>query len=671
VFPAWSTGGLVSLASRSTSSVRRLVIFVLSACTGVFAIPMRAQQPTFRGGITLLTVDVTVLDRDGNPVPGLTANDFDVKLDGHVQPVRIVTYEHVAAPAALARPVAGGAPTRETTNAAPAGDPRIFVVLIDDLSMTPSRGKRMIVAADRFIAGLPASDIVGFTTSSGAATVNPTLDHAAVQAAMRHVAGQFNDPRALPPQRNVGIVEALEILAGDESVRSQVIARECFGGRAPTWQELAATANGDCIDEVGRKVRMVGPLAKQTAQTQIDSYVNVISAMRQAPGLKQLLLISDGLGLASREGLRDITPIAHAAAEAGVQVSVLVEEPDAAVATDLDPGAAGARRDDNLALMNSIQTVADITGGRFYRVVGTPDPSFARVAAASSAVYRLGVDAPEGSLPGRDFALSASVRRPGVTVHANRHAVAPEPAVAVPVDDQLRAAVAKGLPFYGVPIAVATMLRRGDTPGGLDLAANVEVPAATPGPLSVVFGLVDANGTLRTGRKTVAAPADGGNYRLSLSLPVTAGAYKLRFAVADAGGRVGSIESGVSAQLGHVGPFLASDVLTSWSGPDGKLQLLALEHLPSAAVAVRAFLELYRTPNAPAASNVQVQWALLDSGARKLDERVVGTTGTGETLTANTQFALGPLASGTYTIRATVLVAGTAVGTVSTTIRKG
>jgi hypothetical protein len=61
------------------------------------AIGARAQErPAFKSGVTLVTVDVTVLDRDGQPVPDLTAADFDVQQDGRTQPVRSVTYLRAA-----------------------------------------------------------------------------------------------------------------------------------------------------------------------------------------------------------------------------------------------------------------------------------------------------------------------------------------------------------------------------------------------------------------------------------------------------------------------------------------------------------------------------------------------------------------------------------------------
>jgi hypothetical protein len=144
----------------------------------------------------------------------------------------------------------------------------------------------------------------------------------------------------------------------------------------------------------------------------------------------------------------------------------------------------------------------------------------------------------------------------------------------------------------------------------------------------------------------------------------------LRFAVADAGGNVGSIGTGVSASLGRLGPFLASDVLTSWNGADGKPQFLALEEVPVAATGLRAFLELYSASTGPLPANVRVQWSLLGGGAQPVAEQQVIPVNANDRLRAAGQFALDTLPLGTYELRATVIVDGTTVGTVSTSVRK-
>ncbi|HEY6356646.1 MAG TPA: hypothetical protein VIX35_00295, partial [Vicinamibacterales bacterium] len=597
--------------------MRRIAIALVAALAAAPALwGQTSQTPVFRAGVTLVRVDVSAVDPDGRPVPGLTADDFEVKLDGHVQPVRTVAYDELThASAARGAGTPTSQPVRETTNATPPAEPRLFVLMLDDLSIAPSRGKGMFFAAARFVDQLPLSDVVGFTLSSGTAGLNPTRNRPAVDAALRHTAGEFNDPRMIPPGVRVGIADALEIVSGVQSVLEQVIRDDCFGGRVVTQAERFESV---CAQDVTRKATAVGSIARQIAGRQIAAYLNVINAMKDAPGVKELVVISDGIGVAAREQMPIFEPVARAAAAAGVRLSVLSQDPDM---IDLSRPAA-AYYADNRNLVFDLMTMTDMAGGTFYRVMGQPDRFFDAVAVATSAVYHLGVEAPADSAPGRDFVLVARVKRSGVTVHANRVALVPAAAVVVPVEDQLKAAVAQGLLNYGVPVTVATVVRRGDTATAIDVGANLEVPASAPGPLTVMFGLVDAAGQLRTGRKTIDAPADGGNYRVSLSLPVTPGTYRLRFAVADASGRVGSIDAPVNAELGHVGPFLTSDVMTSWSGADGQPQFLALEEVPATATALSTFVELYPSAG-PLPADVRVQWSVSGDGVQPLADQTV------------------------------------------------
>src|SRR5688572_6893256 len=141
--------------------------------------------PMFRGAVSLVTVDVSVLDSDGKPVPGLGPGDFEVKLNGKVRPVKVLTFVEAAgelapaaAPVVPRMPgVADGARqgTQVVTNEGVVaaqkqkGEDRVFVLLIDDLSFATMRGRTLLLAAKAFINNLPAIDVVGLATTSGSA----------------------------------------------------------------------------------------------------------------------------------------------------------------------------------------------------------------------------------------------------------------------------------------------------------------------------------------------------------------------------------------------------------------------------------------------------------------------------------------------------------------------
>jgi VWFA-related protein len=81
-------------------------VFVLSAMAAAGTSPVRAlaqgaptlqNPPTFRAGVNVVELDVSVLDKDRRPMTGLTAADFTVRDNGHVRPV--VAFSAVTVPA--------------------------------------------------------------------------------------------------------------------------------------------------------------------------------------------------------------------------------------------------------------------------------------------------------------------------------------------------------------------------------------------------------------------------------------------------------------------------------------------------------------------------------------------------------------------------------------------
>ena len=701
----------------------RIAGFLFLALVLSSGLGAQQSQPTFRTGVTLVTVDVSVLDGDGKPVPGLQTGDFEIKLNGKVRPVKLVTFVEAAAelaPAAAAvvpkmpRAAEGAREGSQIASnegvvaaAKQKGEDRVFVLLIDDLSFAPMRGRALFRAAKAFINSLPAMDVVGLAMTSGAAAINPTTDRIKVRSALDHAAGEASDFQPLTPigseganadaDGSVGISQALEIDNGNLDELKVAIARACFNGdRSQVDGEVLEVliSQNHCAGQVNKQARTIAAQTKQTTRRQVGAYVAVIEAMKAATGLRHLVVLSDGLAIG--RDASQLTPVARAAAAAGVQVSVLMEERDMSmsdggrrqaptgVRAQTDTGAPQRRIEDNKMFLAGGQLAAEMAGGQFHRIIGEPAPFFDRVRKASSAVYRLGIEPSPDLDPSRIDKVEAKVNRKGVFVHANRHGVAEAKSAvasfAPSIDDKLKAAISHGQSHGAVPLRFATALRRSASGATLDLNINAEVADSVKGPLVAMFGLVkdgDALGVMTSGRREIVAPVGGGPFLLSLSVPVTSGSYRLRLAVADATGALGALDVPVEATLNTMGPLAASDLMTAWVDARGQPHLFALEDLPAAATSLQAMLELYAPPGGAAGvldaikGDVQVEITMTKVGdTDPIEERSVVPQFAGGVLRATAEFPIDTLASGTYRLRARVETGGQVAGSTIATVRK-
>jgi VWFA-related protein len=117
---------------------------VLALALGSLASSAALQEaPTFPAGIDLVRIDVVVVDRDGQPVAGLTAADFEVAEAG--KPHDIVSFEPIVvrAPVKPAPPdLVGPAQVSEPTVPVPEEN-RSFLIFFDDVHLSAPAAERV------------------------------------------------------------------------------------------------------------------------------------------------------------------------------------------------------------------------------------------------------------------------------------------------------------------------------------------------------------------------------------------------------------------------------------------------------------------------------------------------------------------------------------------------
>ncbi|TAK15426.1 MAG: VWA domain-containing protein [Acidobacteria bacterium] len=659
--------GFQQVGDRSHAMRARVVVLVWPVLLALALAAPQQNPPVFRTTTNIVALDVTAVDKDGKPVKGLKASDFVVMLDGQQRPVQTVDYVEFGGGTAIA-PATSTTPATLAAARAAATDRRVVVILFDDQSITPLTGRSLTAAANRTIDQFGPDDLIGVTSIGGMLpTVNPTTDRIALKAAILKMIGRA-EVSPTPPFY-ISPLEAVEIDRGlTEDTLNRVAVREC---------ELAGLGDkmiDACRAMISGLSRGYASDLRHRAAMQMDAYRQIIAVLKPFKGAKVVIALSGGVPTVADVGElpRQLEPIMREAAESGVRFYGMAEETDMTSMTAQSNEQDRARVTSDRAMFDGLATVASAAGGEAFHVIGQGDRFFTRIAAETSAIYRLGIDAPPNATSARYINAKVSVKRPGVTVRANRKALSASAApVVVPIDDQLRTAVKYGGIDAAVPIRVASTVRRELAGAAVQIGVNVEMPADVAGPVTTMFSLVDVAGaSVRAGRTTLAQPAAGQPYFFAFPLSVPSGKYTLRVATADATGRVGSAEQSIGAELQRLGNFTASQVLISWTSLSGE-RLLALDALPAGVKTLHAAIELYPDDAAAMATDIVVRFELSRIGeTAALMSREIHPTATGTVLSATTDIEFGTLGAGSFAIRAIVAQSGVEKGTLTAVIRK-
>jgi hypothetical protein len=559
----------------------------------------------------LLAIDVTVVDANGNAVRDLKPEDFIVEVAGQRRKVvrsdfvdftRRDTSSEVQAPRA-------DVASNQTDARLP--DPRLILLVVDDESFTIADGRRAFVKlADAMGHAFPG-DMLAFAPLSGSsAGVEFTTDRQPVVRALRNLSGRrfYSGTRT-----DLGMAEALDIYRGNSFALERAVQRECpalAGYTTPATGSLGSSADPCLLAVKFDAMAIAADIHAQTQRT-LRSVARQLEGLGRLPGVKYLVLVSQGVYLDDDVGVAG--ELARVAAAASVTLQVLyIDRQDPGDVNRARPTPQASR--DALLAMAGLDIVAGAAGGNVERAITEPLAAFERISHQIATVYRLGVDTLPEDAVGGTKPIVVKTTRPGLTVHTHRQVVLPAPAAAAS-NARLQRALESPLLDRDITMRMSAYgYRSGEQGGNIIVSAEVEAPRDG---LRVGYAVRDPAGR-PVGAAEVAPGAitasEGGRALVVFRSTAPIGEYTVKVAAVDAEGRTGSVAQSVSLPRFDAQRFALGDLIVLPAGVD-LAHARPAAHLPKGSAEASVYFELYSAGPTPAEKAVIVLEVISASGA--------------------------------------------------------
>jgi VWFA-related protein len=574
---------------------------VLLRLLAIAALLAAAQQPAFRSGVELVTIDVTVMNRNGDPLEGLGPDRFDVSVDG--SPRRVVWAELVRH---RATPLAAAAPTDHFATNEGAEPGRLVLVAVDQVHIRRVEGLAALRAASNFIDALDRSDRVAAAPINHGGAIQFTTEHAVVKRQLQRLTGEGS---TTPAHYKIGLTEALAIADGSRTRLDQAVLREC-GQPLGRYENLRRLAEGEglkdpCPVQVEQEGRALAQQARTESRITLDALARLIARLSEIEGPKTLVLLSEGL--VAEPQLVDLTSLGAAAQAARVTLHVLqLDAPILDASTDT---VSPTLYPDMQLKADGLARLAGSARGGLFRLVGDDPYPFRRIMKELSSHYLVAFEPVPADRDGRPHRIAVRVQADGATIRA-RPAFTIPAASRTPPDAEIVALLRNPRVVTELPVRVAGYSFRDADGERLHVLVSAEVDHSSAGPEPTAgFVLVDSRGVIAA---SGAAVTERG--RFVHSATVAAGRYMLKAAAVDAGGRRGSVERQLEARLTPVGGWHVSDLMLA------EPPAIATDPLRPLVVRIAgdrltAYVEAYGPPpSSPATATVRVD--ILRDGSR-------------------------------------------------------
>ena len=589
---------------------------VLSLCCGLLLSaqqPSPDQPPAFRSGTELVTIDVGVVDKRGQPLRDLEAADFTVTVGG--QPRRVVSAEFVDMSAAR-RDVAPPADVVPISTNEGGGVGRLFAFVVDQNTLEPGNARQVAVAASRFLDRLTFADRSALMRLPLGPNIDFTWAHDRVRQALQRVTGMSAqvigwESGSLSEARDIANHNLMALrMVGERECRGSIFASGASqgstgvgagpvspgpsptpapgsgttpggesggsgtpptGGANPTGTGSRNTGGGGgggalgifgrdaCMRDVQMQAEVAWRGVQMTSFASLTSLRNLLASLARVRGDKTVILISGGWPLDEREETTILAPIAAEAAAARVTFFTLFAPPSLFTADRRVMSSTPSR--DQYLHSGPLETLAGMTGGGSFRVDVDAQSAFDRLGRELAGYYRIGVEKDPSDQSGKARRMKVQVSRSAVTVRAREIFD-----VRTYEDRDWAARMASALeapvPATSVGLRVTSYLAADtDDPSRLKLVLTGEATRLQRGEATFQVLVRDLEGKRILSGEQPLGEVTGDSLPFSTHIPVSPGTYIVRIAVMDSAGRVGSVDHRTDARRVPLGALSAAGPL--------------------------------------------------------------------------------------------------------------
>jgi len=434
----------------------------------------RPQPPSFRAGVELVQLDVSVLDDKRQPVRGLTEAEFAVLENGKPRPIR--AFSAIDLPArnrATEAAWAGGVPPDVGTNEIGQQDGRLVIILMDR-SMTS--GNPVVIArrvATAAVESLGPHDLAALVSTSGGVPQTLTSDRGRlINAINQRDWSSYSDPNepftANPPFTLASPLQDPRCLCG--LCVLETITRVSDAVRdAPRRRKTLFFIGSGIVLQAPSEVKLGPPTGD-------------IGCDRRVRDARQVML--DSLAL-SNLTIHSIDP--RGLVNIGPQTRV---GPGGAKGGEDSAGPRarlqGQQKEtvDHQDMQGTLRNIAERTGGRAVLDANNPEQKIPEIFRESEAYYVIGFDAATPGQAEDRRTIEVKTNRKGLRVHAQRQYVVPaaSPGTAAPgtlagTPVSAEQALSGLLPAPGTPLALAVSAFASTTPGKASVRITVDAGA--------------------------------------------------------------------------------------------------------------------------------------------------------------------------------------------------